>query len=242
MLLISLSSGGKILSLVLHHLPQVPAWLVTGWPAHGGTLIGSLLSSNFPATASWDHSPDKLLVFTSLPQRSLLGESDLIDRLGQWTYFCHTAAPDVGETACRTVPASWALGQLREGARVTLSTLAARGPGKRVSGTVREFSGRQTQEGGTNTGHSERTINILYVRSSLYFCQVILFSQYGNRLHSDLLWKTSLAYKMLMLLYFLFLFFFVMHPHASVSITEGVIRRLLQFHKNRKLSTGPLLD
>lgn len=37
--------------------------------------------------------------------------------------------------------------------------------------------------------------------------------------------------------YFPLLFFFVIQPHSSVSITGGVIGHLLQFHKNRKLST-----
>lgn len=46
---------------------------------------------------------------------------------------------------------------------------------------------------------SQKEQQMFFTRGHLYFCWVTLFSQYGNRLHSDLLWKPSLAYKILML-------------------------------------------
>lgn len=67
-------------------------------------LFGFLLFSNFPTSASRDHGP-------YLSSDPYLGESDLIDYLGQWAYFGNKAAADTAERACCTLPASCALGQ-----------------------------------------------------------------------------------------------------------------------------------
>lgn len=72
-------------------------------------------------------------------------------------------------------------------------------PEKPVSGTIMQFSRCQAQKGDSNTGQPKRTIHVLYEGSSVYFSWVPLFSRHGNRLHSDLLWKPSFAYKIRML-------------------------------------------
>lgn len=116
-----------------------------------------------------------------------LRESDLIDSLDQWAYFGNNLllTRQKQQAAHFLLPVLWV--SVWEGSQFTCQDASSKGAWKgkyqAVSGVFRlSDSGRRFKHWAVRKNRKRSLGGV-----SVYFCWVILFSPYGNRLCSDLL-------------------------------------------------------